>query len=95
MNVQFLHVEVPASHQGVAAGSDLRDAVVLRAMIANPRSPRVIDVDRPGILLPRTRIAWRRNAHNAQDTRAPPHPPGTLTPLAGAASPWNATASSP
>jgi hypothetical protein len=75
MNVQVLHVEVPACNQGITTGSYPRKAVVLRAMIADLRPRRLIDVDRLGILLSRTRIALRRNAHSAQDTRAPPQLP--------------------
>jgi hypothetical protein len=52
MNVQLLHVEVPARHQCIAASLNLREAVVLRAMIADLRSLRMIDMNRFGVLLP-------------------------------------------
>lgn len=72
-----MHVEVPARHQGITCGSNLRSAVVLRPVVPDLRSLRMIDMDRPGALFSRIRIAWRRNAHDVQDTSAPPHPPGS------------------
>jgi hypothetical protein len=77
MNVQVLYAEVPARHQGIATGSDLPEAVVLRAMVADLRSLRMIDMDRIDGPIPGTSIAWRRNAHTAQDTGTMPHLPGT------------------
>jgi hypothetical protein len=63
MNVQLLHVEVPTRHQGIAASRNLLTVVVLRTVIADLRPLRTIDMDHPGVLLPRTGIAWRRNTH--------------------------------
>jgi hypothetical protein len=54
VNMQLLHAEVPARYQCIAASPNLREAVVLRAMIADLRSLRMIDMDRFGVLLPRT-----------------------------------------
>jgi hypothetical protein len=47
-------------------------------MVSDLRSLRMIDMDGLGPPLPSAGIAWRRNVHSAQNTRAWRQPPGIL-----------------